>query len=706
MKKASPFILIYFIISISIYTFYFYSLKDEKDYLESTKTELNGIAYLKDIYKLSISVALYHGNLIFENSPQIVEKSKENVNASVEAINNRIKQTPKFKNNEFLEKVNNLKKITKENEEKLHSFLDDANHENYRVGDISKLLFEKDRKFYFLSALATHYIPEYLISTIHSHNIIEELIKFGHISKDSKDRFIEQNKLIFLSVNEIKEITNLIKIYDDTEELDTIINKIISNLNRLSKTVSSIENMQKNPSLAKEYLNITHNILELSYILNDRNMFLIEVNLEMRKETLQNTILIYKISLFIILLFIAALIFYFYKSYLKNILIMDKLKKEKAKTQKALEFKSQFLSNMSHEIRTPLNSIISLIDLTIKTKLNDKQKYMLDKVNAASNILLGVVNDILDISKIESGKMNLEINSIDLKKCVHDVYNMLLIKAQENNISLTLNFEAKVDKNVFGDSLRISQILTNLVNNAIKFTRDGSVDINIKKDKNNYYIFEVKDTGIGLKEEQIATLFEEFTQADMSTSRKYGGTGLGLSISKKLVEMMGGKIWLESKFGKGSTFSFSLVLQEDNTPEVIKTDNLLDDSDIVSKINRLQNINILVAEDNKMNQMVINMLLEDSMINIDFADDGQIAVDMFNTHSYNLILMDIQMPNMNGYEATENIKKINPTINIVGLSANAMQEDITKAFEHGMDDYLTKPIDIDKLYRTLHKYLC
>ena len=706
MKKAFPFVLIYFIISILIYAFYFYALKDKKDYLESTKTELNGIAYLKDIYKLSIGVALYHGDLIFESSPQILKKSKENVESAIESINKHVKKIPKFKNDIFLEKVNNLAKINKTNKENFHSFLDAANHENYRIGDISKLLFEKDRKFYFLSALATHYIPEYLISTIHSHNIIEELMKFGHISKDSKAAFIEQNKLLYLSAYEIKEITKLIKIYDDTAELDSIIDKIILNLNGLSVSVGSIENMQENPDIAKEYIEITHNILELSYMLNDRNMFLIEVNLQMRKYSLQNTILIYKISLFIILLVIAALIFYFYKSYVKNILIMDKLKKEKAKTQKALEFKSQFLSNMSHEIRTPLNSIVSLIDLIIKTKLNDKQKYMLDKVNAASNILLGVVNDILDISKIESGKMNLEITSINLKNCVHDVYNMLLVKAQENNISLTLNFHGVEDKNVFGDSLRISQILTNLVNNAIKFTREGSVDINVIKDENNHYTFEVKDTGIGLKEEQIAILFEEFTQADMSTSRKYGGTGLGLSISKKLVEMMGGKIWIESKFGEGSTFSFSLVLQEDNTPEQINTDDELDNFDILSQINRLQNINILVAEDNKMNQMVVSMLLEDSMINIDFADDGQIAIDMFNKHSYNLILMDIQMPNMNGYEATEVIKKLNPNIKIIGLSANAMQEDITKAFEYGMDDYLTKPIDMDKLYLTLHKYLC
>jgi len=706
MKNSLPFLFIYIIITFLISVFYFYAVEDKKEFLASTKSKLKGVSYLKDLYQLSINVALYQGDLIFEKDNAVINKSKKRVFTYIDIINNHMEATPEFKDNNFLKKVNNLKNLNKDNQSDFYLFLNFVNHENYRIGDISKLLFEKDRKFYFLSTLVTHYIPEYLISTLHSHNIIEELVSKGSISDTKKDIFIEHNKLIYLSSQEIKEITHIISTYEDTKELDIIIDQIRKELSNSSKLISSIENMKENKNLAKKYLEISHKILDLSYKLNDRNMFLIELNLEHRKESLEVNVLIYKIVMLIIFILISMLIFYVYKSHRDNIITLKKLEEEKNKTQKALKFKSQFLSNMSHEIRTPLNSIISLINLTIKTKLNDNQKYILTKVNSASNILLGVINDILDISKIESGKMIIEPHSINLKKCVSDVYDMLLIKAQENSISLTLNFEGNNFNNVFTDSLRISQILTNLISNAIKFTQNGNVRINVIKQENNSYLFEVKDTGIGLKEEQIKTLFEEFTQADMSTSRKYGGTGLGLSISKKLVEMMNGKIWVESKFGYGSTFSFTLTLEEDTNTKQVELDELMGEINVVDEINNLKNIKILVAEDNKMNQMVLSMLLEESKLNIEFANDGKIAVDKFNNNIYNLVLMDIQMPNMNGYEATQIIKNINPNIPIIGLSANAIQEDITKAFAHGMDDYLTKPIDVNKLYETLHKFLC
>ena len=706
MKNLLQFLSIYIIIAFLMSIFYFYAVEDKTESLAFTKSKLKGVSYLKDVYQLSINVALYQGDLIFEENKYILNKSKEKVYKYIDIINKDIKIYPEFKDDNFLQKVNNLKNLNKNNQDEFYSFLDLANCENYRIGDISKLLFEKDRKFYFLSTLITHYIPEYLISMLQAHNIIEELITKGQISDEKRDIFIEHNKLIYLSSKEIKDITKIISNYEDTKELDVIIDKIIKELISSTQFVNSIENMIKNPSMAKKYLEFSHKILDLSYTLNDRNIFLIELNLELKKESLEDSILIYKIVILSIFILISILIFYVYKSHENNIITLNRLKEEKLKTQKALKFKSQFLSNMSHEIRTPLNSIISLINLTIKTKLNEKQEYMLKKINSASNILLGVINDILDISKIESGKMSTEYHSINLKKCVSDVYDMLLIKAQENAISLSINFESTNINNVFADSLRISQILTNLISNAIKFTQEGSVQINVIKQENNSYLFEVKDTGIGLKDEQIKTLFEEFTQADMSTSRKYGGTGLGLSISKKLVEMMGGKIWVDSNFGHGSTFSFNLTLKEDTDTQQIEQDELMGEINIVDEINNLKNIKILVAEDNKMNQMVLSMLLEESKLNLEFANDGKIAIDKFNNNIYNLVLMDIQMPNMNGYEATQIIKNINPNMIIIGLSANAMQEDITKAFAYGMDDYLTKPIDSNKLYETLHKFLC
>jgi len=702
MKNLFIFISVY-IITISIVIFSYVSVHTEKvEELSFTQSELDGIIYLKDIYRLSISTALYQGDLTFEDDKSIIKHSKNKIKKHIDLIMLHQGQFPQFKNNEFNKNIHNLKNLTIEDDDKFYEFLDYINHENYRIGDISKILFEEDRKSYFLGALITHYMPEYLISTISSHNIVEELLRNGSISDSKRDIFTEQNKLMYLSSEEISEIIKLLKEYDDTK----ILSRIIKDIEKvLEKTPNNIIQIQNNSELAQDYIKNTHQILNLLYNLNDENIKILENTLSKRKDSIEKTILAYHITLILISIIISIIMYLFYRSYSTNIKNLFKLENEKDKTQKALEFKSQFLSNMSHEIRTPLNSIISLSNLTLKTKLDEKQKYMLEKVNAASSILLGVINDILDISKIESGKMTIEKEPLDIKECGKNIYDMLLIKAQENGISLEINYENISHSYFLGDSLRISQILTNLINNAIKFTHHGGVTIKIKKLDEDRFRFEVKDTGIGLKEDQLSTLFEEFTQADMSTSRKYGGTGLGLSISKNLVEMMDGKIWVESVYGKGSTFIFEIPLEADLSAKNNAINEANDMQKITAEIDEKEDVKILVAEDNKMNQMVLKMLLEDSKIELDFADDGQIAIDKFNTNNYDMILMDIQMPNINGFEATSSIRKSDANITIVGLSANAMQEDIQKAMKCGMNDYLTKPIDIDKLYTALHKYL-
>jgi CheY-like chemotaxis protein len=281
---------------------------------------------------------------------------------------------------------------------------------------------------------------------------------------------------------------------------------------------------------------------------------------------------------------------------------------------------------------------------------------------------------------------------------------MLLIKAQENGISLNIDFEDIKNQNVLGDSLRISQVLTNLIHNAIKFTQNGEVNIKIKKTQDDVYLFEVQDTGIGLKKEQIKTLFDEFSQADMSTSRKYGGTGLGLSISKNLVHLMGGSIHVESEFGKGSSFRVTLPLDKAENFYETQSEILEDIEIITEKVNALDNIRILVAEDNKMNQMVLDMLLEDTKLELDFADDGEIAVEKYKNGEYNLILMDLQMPNLDGYGAAKAIREFDSNIAIVALSANVLEEDIKRAFSSGMDEYLSKPIELEKLFSFILKY--
>ena len=703
MKNLLQFILAYLIVIVAITVSYQKINKDKQKDLSSTQNELNGVVYLKNIYHLGINTSLYQGDLVFEDDKSIVQNSKKNLIKYIDLVAQYQKIFPEFKNDEFNDKINNLQKLDAKNSIEFYEFLDYINHENYRIGDVSKLLFEEDRKSYFLGSLITHYMPEYLISTLNCHNIIEEIVRKGSISDTKRDIFIEQNKLIHLSSEEIKGIIILLEKYNDTQKLYYLISQIQDKLDQLPKNIFDIKN---SPKLAVKYIKITHEILELSYQLNDYNIDILEQTLKKRKLLLQETISIYNVTVSFILLIISIIMFLFYRSYTTNISNLKKLEIEKNKTQKALVFKSQFLSNMSHEIRTPLNSIVSLINLTLKTHLDEKQKYMLKKVNAASNILIGVINDILDISKIESGNMTAEKEPFNLKECVTNIYDMLLIKAQEYGISLKINYENISDNNYIGDSLRISQVLTNLINNAIKFTKRGGVSLKVKNMGNDIIKFEIIDTGIGLKQEQIETLFEEFTQADMSTSRKYGGTGLGLSISKNLVDIMGGKINVSSVYGEGSTFSFELPLVESKTKEIDTISDEENDKNLdENRLKKIKNKKILNAEDNKMNQMVISMLLENSNINIDFALDGKIAIEKIKNNNYDLILMDIQMPNMNGYEATKIIRKIYPKIPIIALSANIMKEDIEEALNSGMNDTLAKPIDMDKLYKLLFQYL-
>ncbi|MDB2562981.1 ATP-binding protein, partial [Sulfurimonas sp.] len=393
-----------------------------------------------------------------------------------------------------------------------------------------------------------------------------------------------------------------------------------------------------------------------------------------------------------------------YSAYRLDITDKKKLENEKLNTQRALEFKSKFLSNMSHEIRTPLNAIIGLLNVAQKTDLNEKQRSLLSKVTSSSDMLLGIINDILDISKIEAGKMTIEYLPFNIKDLISSVKNLMSVKIVEKNISFSVHYKNLNNFYFLGDSLRISQILNNLLGNAIKFTDFGEISVNIEMLKESIVRFEVKDSGIGLEDKQAEKLFEDFVQADMGTSRKYGGTGLGLSISKQLVKLMNGKIWVESVYGKGSTFIFEIPLIYDESMQDSEENLELELDLLESNINALEGKKILIAEDNKMNQMVVSMLLEDSQLELDFALDGLKAIEKFQANRYDLILMDIQMPNMNGYDATLEIRKLDANIPIIALSANVMIEDIEQAKNVGMNEYLAKPIEIEKLYKAILEY--
>ncbi|MCR8669055.1 ATP-binding protein [Aestuariibaculum sp. M13] len=373
------------------------------------------------------------------------------------------------------------------------------------------------------------------------------------------------------------------------------------------------------------------------------------------------------------------------------------LEQEKNRAKKASQAKTEFLSNMSHEIRTPLHAIIGFIELLKSESLSPVHKEYVDLMDKSSSNLLSLVNDILDFDKIESGNTELEENIFTplnkIKKLV-DVNQFLFVK---KNLYLNTNFNDVSGTTVIGDLNKMLQVINNLLKNALKFTKTGGVTISysetVIKDQLKLVI-SIEDTGIGIPKDKLNTIFNRFTQIENSVKKEHEGSGLGLAICKNLVEMMGGDISVESEFEKGTKFTVSFMFKI--TKDIVQKKNL----DLKKSINA-SDLNVLIVDDNNLNIIVLKKFLQDLGINADTANNGKIALDRFNEKKYQLIFMDIHMPEMDGWEATKYIREVDNEVIIFGLSANVTTEAINKAIESGMNNYLTKPFKKERLYKLL-----
>jgi PAS domain S-box-containing protein len=374
--------------------------------------------------------------------------------------------------------------------------------------------------------------------------------------------------------------------------------------------------------------------------------------------------------------------------------------------ESAVIAKQQFLSNMSHEIRTPMNAIVGFTNLVLKTQLNEKQQEYINAIKVSGDALIGLINDILDIAKVDSGKMTFEQIPFKLSTSISSLLHLFEPKIQEKDLELIKEYDHTIPEFIEGDSVRLNQIMLNLLSNAVKFTDKGKITVSVRilnEESDNITIeFSVTDTGIGIPENKLEHIFDDFQQATTETSRLHGGTGLGLSIVKQFVQLQGGTLIVNSKPGSGSTFGFVLkfnkvIAETTKEPETDKEVKLSE---------KIKNVRVLVAEDMPWNQLLIKIILKNFGFEVDIAENGKIAIEMLQENKYDIILMDLQMHKLDGFEATKHIRsKINSQIPIIALTADVTTVDVGKCEAWGMNDYISKPIDEKLLYNKIIGHL-
>lgn len=574
-----------------------------------------------------------------------------------------------------------------------------------------------------------------------------EKVKSIDSRNDAIALFLNNNKL-YAAADAMNDLAEFHKTENDVSEalLHALRAYEISTKNKYTavrqhslKLLSDLSLVNNNANEAYKYLKIYDDLkdslaqqeaqrklvnLEFSNELQrrDREMSIMKTEnrvkeLAIENQKRRNTLLLIITIIVLILLFVIFFAFRIQRKNLKvlqdrNKLIDDNnrkiemsmimLEEAKEEAEKNARIKSEFLSIMSHELRTPMNAVLGMTQVIMEENPRQDQLENLETMKLSAENLLDIISDILDYNRLESGKIMLVKKDFSLKNLMNKLFKIMALSIKQKGLKLNYNYDENLGDAFIGDDIRISEIISNLIGNAIKFTDSGTITVDIKKigikASSSLIRFTVRDTGIGISQQNISTIFDSFTMEKTDTTRKYGGTGLGLSIVKKLLELMNGQIYVESKVGEGSKFFFEIELENSDK----KFDEVIAEPEKAPGAISLQKI--LIVEDNQVNQLVMKKMLKNTGIEIDIADNGKIGFEKVLKNKYDLIFMDLLMPEMDGYEATKEIRKLDKEIPIIALTADVMKGVEAKTKEAGMNNYLTKPVKKDELLKILSLY--